>query len=155
MEENMKRYGNALFKYCWGILCDFHDAQDAVQETFAKAHSARQTLLSQEAYAAWLYKIAYRTCLNIQRSKRRWLFFPPKEPVRETACHMDDPFSEPALMAALATLTPADRALFYSRAVEGMEYSQLEERFNIRAATLRKRYERAKNKLRAILEESK
>ncbi|MCL2500398.1 MAG: sigma-70 family RNA polymerase sigma factor [Defluviitaleaceae bacterium] len=150
MEEALERYGKAIFKYCLGILCNYHDAQDAMQETFIKAHKAEASLRLRENYGAWLYRIAYNTCLNILRGKRRWLF-PVK---KETAYEMPEPFIDPVLIAALETLSPADRALFYSRAVEDMDYVQLEERFGIRAATLRKRYERAKNKLKAFIERS-
>lgn len=30
-------YGQPLLRYCHHILCDYHEAQDAVQTTFIKA----------------------------------------------------------------------------------------------------------------------
>ncbi|MCL2388177.1 MAG: sigma-70 family RNA polymerase sigma factor [Defluviitaleaceae bacterium] len=149
LDAEIKRYGNAILKYCFGILCDYHEAQDAMQETFAKAHASRKNLKSYESYAAWLYKIAYNTCLNMRRKRRVLLVSHSQE--HEGYYHMDEPFIDSTLQEALLILTPPDRALFYSRAVEDMDYSQLEALYNTRAATLRKRFERAKTKLRDYL----
>lgn len=34
-------YGQPLLRYCHHILCDYHEAQDAVQITFYKAYTHR------------------------------------------------------------------------------------------------------------------
>ncbi|MCL2578178.1 MAG: sigma-70 family RNA polymerase sigma factor [Defluviitaleaceae bacterium] len=151
MDEEIKLYGNAILKYCFGILCDFHEAQDAMQETFARAFFAREKLKSQENFKAWIYKIAYNICLNMLR-KRRFFYAPANE--NEGSYQMDEPFIDSVLLDALLILPPKDRALFYNRAVEDMDYSQLEALYSTRAATLRKRYERAKNKLKNYLLET-
>ena len=147
LEPALQQYGNDILKYCYGILCDYHEAQDAMQDTFIKAYRSRESIREPEAYRPWLYKIAYRTCLNILQSKRKLLFVA----VPESSYNMDEPFPDPELLAALASLSPQDRAIFYSRAVEGMDYSQLESLYQMRGATLRKRYERAKKKLKDYL----
>lgn len=51
----------------------------------------------------------------------------------------------------LLTLTPKDRALFFSRAVEEQSYKELSEIYGKSEAVLRKRYERARKKLKASL----
>ena len=47
----------------------------------------------------------------------------------------------------LQKVRPKDRALVYSRAVEGKSFDDLQEIYSTNATTLRKRYERAKKKL--------
>ena len=150
LEDIINRYGNAILKYCYGVLCNYHDAQDAMQETFIKAHHAAKALRDPNAYSTWLYKIAYNTCLNMRRSKKHQLLPEPKETDGE-AYFIEDNFIDPALLEALTALPPHYRAVFYSRAVEDMDYKQMEALYNIRSASLRKTYERAKNKLREIL----
>ena len=147
MEEEIKIYGNAILKYCFGILCDYHEAQDAAQETFVKAHFARKTLKAEENFKAWIYKIAYNICLNMIR-KRRFFY----APANNNSYLQEDSFIDPVLLDALLILPPKDRALFYSRAVDDMDYNQLEALYSTRAATLRKRFERAKSKLKKHLE---
>jgi len=150
LETAVTRYGNAILKYCYGVLCNYHDAQDAMQETFIKAHQAKKTLRDPEACATWLYKIAYRTCLNMRRSKKH-LFTPLPTDNSQEAYHIEDSFIDPKLLAALQELPPLSRAIFYSRAVDDMDYKQMEALYNTRSATLRKTYERAKTSLRKIL----
>ena len=141
--EDVTRYGNAILKYCFSILCDYYEAQDAMQETFAKAHFARNAPLP-EKYSPWLYKIAYNTSLTMLKKRR------PTQPLKEhdVTYQIDEPFIDPALTAALQLLSPQDRALFYSRAVDEMDYSELESIYNTSANALRKRYMRARNKLK-------
>ncbi|MCL2357850.1 MAG: sigma-70 family RNA polymerase sigma factor [Defluviitaleaceae bacterium] len=152
MDEEIKLYGNVIFKYCFGILCDYHEAQDAVQETFAKAYFSQSKLKSQESFKAWLYKIAYNVCMNILRKRRRY-FSDADDTIAARANASDSPFIDPDLTEALLVLSPQDRALFYSRAVDGTDYEELSKLYGVRAATLRKRYERAKTKLKNFLTE--
>ena len=137
------RYGNALLKYCFGILCDFHEAQDAMQETFVKAHFAKNPP-SPDKIGAWLYKIAFNTCLTMLKKRR--ITQPLDE--NDASYQMDEPFIDLALVSALQLLSPEDRALFYSRAVDDIDYSELEVLYSTSAGALRKRYMRARNKLK-------
>ena len=66
---------------------------------------------------------------------------------------MDEPFIDPALVSALQLLSPEDRALFYSRAVDDIDYGELEVLYGTSAGALRKRYMRARNKLKDHLEQ--
>jgi len=34
LEDAIRLYTAVLTRYCSGVLCDYHEAQDAVQETF-------------------------------------------------------------------------------------------------------------------------
>ena len=146
LEEAVTRYSHGLLKYCYGLLCHYHDAQDAMQETFAKAYARRGSFRGDASAVTWLYKIAYNTCLSMLRRRR---FF--GEPRREESAEMPDPFIGSALVKALGALKPKERALVYARAVEDIDYEQLEIIHGTRAATLRKRYERARKKLQKIL----
>lgn len=59
----------------------------------------------------------------------------------------------PELRQALGRLTAQERALIFQRVMEGWGYRELEAVYRIPAATLRKRYERAKDKLARLLTE--
>ena len=116
LEEVVARYGQALLRYCHHILCDYHEAQDAV-------HTA------------------------LLRQRRRQRFAPPPP-----AAH-DPDYIGPELREALGRLTAQERGLVFGRVMEGRPYSELAQIYGQPAATLRKRYERARGKLARALTE--
>lgn len=141
-------YGQALLRYCHNILCDYFDAQDVVQITFIKAYNNRKSFQSGTSLSAWLYRIAYTSCIDSLR-KKKILFFIPK-----IQTSSDSSFINHDLKAALLKLSPEDRALVFSRVIDEKSYADLEAIYHVSAATLRKRYERAKTKLSKLLIET-
>lgn len=137
------QYGQPLLRYCHGILCDYHEAQDAVQITFIKAYDHRRKV-PEGALCPWLYRIAYTTSVDLLRRRRL------RGAVRLSPPPAPDAYMRAELREALMTLTAAERALLFSR-VEGAAYEELERVYRVPAATLRKRYQRAKDKLAAAL----
>ena len=79
LEEAVARYGQALLRYCHHILCDYHEAQDAVQDAFFKAWRYREHLRA-APLQPWLYRLAYTACIDQIRRRKRQLFAPPPPP---------------------------------------------------------------------------
>ena len=101
LEKLVRTYTPALLRYCTGILGSEHDAQDAVQQTFIKAWQRRHTLREGENnIRAWLYRIAYRTALDMLRAAKRAANYPTPQPLEQ------DPGISDELRAALATELP-------------------------------------------------
>ena len=144
-------YGQPLLRYCHNILCDYAEAQDAVQITFIKAYNKRKKFKSGTSLSAWLYRIAYTTCIDILRRKKLLFFLPQGLSQRET--NSDSNLISDDLKTALLALSPSDRALVFNRVIDEKSYADLEAIYNVPAATLRKRYERAKTKLGKLLKE--
>ena len=76
-------YGQALTRYCHHILCDYHEAQDAVQTVFVKACRGRASFRPGSSMGIWLYCLAYTTCIDLVRRRRRQIFAPPPEPAAQ------------------------------------------------------------------------
>ena len=148
LEKLVRTYTPALLRYCTGILGSEHDSQDAVQQTFIKAWQRRHTLREGENnIRAWLYRIAYRTALDMLRAVKRAANYPTPQPLEQDPCISDE------LRAALNALSPLDRALMLERVLDGMDYAALARIHGLPAPYLRTRYSRAKAKLAAILKE--
>lgn len=147
LQRVIELYGQPLLRYCHNILCDYAEAQDAVQMTFIKAYNKRKNFKLGTSLSAWLYRIAYTTCIDIIR-KKKLLFFMPQAKTK------DDGFIKEDLKKALLTLSPLERALVFSRVIDEKSYSELETVYKSSATTLRKRYERAKKKLAKVLKEA-
>jgi RNA polymerase sigma factor (sigma-70 family) len=60
-------YQNLVFGYAFGMLNDFHLAQDVTQETFFIAFSNLSRLENPDALPAWLRRIAHHRCHRILR----------------------------------------------------------------------------------------
>ena len=115
LEKLVRTYTPALLRYCTGILGSEHDAQDAVQQTFIKAWQRRHTLREGENnIRAWLYRIAYRTALDMLRAAKRAANYPTPQPLEQ------DPGISDELRAALNALSPLDRALMLERVLDGI-----------------------------------
>ena len=61
-----------LHVHCYRMLASFHEAEDAVQETFLRAWRKR-TDFDGDHPRAWLYRIATNVCLDLIRSRSRRL----------------------------------------------------------------------------------
>lgn len=148
LEALVRAYTPALLRYCTGLLGCEADAQDAVQATFIKAWERRHTLRGggQDNERAWLYRIAYRTALDMLRAARRAEQRKPPEPLPP------DPGITESLRDALNTLDPLDRALVLERVLDGLDYAALARIHQRPAAYLRTRYHRAKRRLAELLQ---
>lgn len=67
------RYSASLLSFCLYMLASRHDAEDAVQVTFASAY--RSLLADQRPVTLrpWLFTIARNSCLSTLRKRRPWV----------------------------------------------------------------------------------
>ena len=153
MEREIDRiideFSGRLLRYANSILGNYQDAEDVVQEIFMTVYQ-QSGKFDGRNLSAWLYKMTYNSCISKIR-KRRILPF-ADVPVSEKPTDVDIGLSD-ASKAALAKLKPQERALLYGRIVEDYSYDELALQMGQSAATLRKRYERAKQKFAVILKE--
>lgn len=149
LEAIMNQYSRPLLRYCHNVLCNYHDAQDALQLTFLKAYGKRSYFKAGAPLSPWLYRIAYTTCIDMMRKKKRAFILP----VSKQQTQVDDGYIPENIRAALMTLSASDRALVFGRVMEEKSYEELSEIHGKSAAALRKRYERARKKLLTTLKD--
>lgn len=142
-------YGHSILKYCHNILCDYHEAEDITQEVFIKAYRKRNKFKEGTDLSAWLYRIAYTTCIDALRKRKVTMFI--YKDLKDEYESSDNPYMSDELKEALLKISPKDRALIFSRVFDNKDYSELEVIYKVSSQSLRKRYERAKKKLANIL----
>ncbi|WP_313343744.1 RNA polymerase sigma factor [Sedimentibacter sp.] len=147
LEEIIKVYGEKLLRYASAILCDYHEAENVVQEVFISAYQNRSSFDGRNI-SAWLYKITYNRSLN-QLKKCKLFYF--SEIRSEAVLHTEDIGLSDETLRALKRLKPKERALIYGRIMEEQSYDELSLLTGSSPDALRKQYQRAKNKLAKYL----
>lgn len=151
----IENFQQKLFHYCYHMLGNIQEAEDAVQESFIKAFEKIESYSSSISFSAWLYKIANNHCLNIIRRKRLLSFVPFIENIGigitgiETKLEEGEPGQ--ALVNALKKISPTDKSILILRALEEKSFEEISSVLGIKPATLRKKYERARKKLKSLL----
>lgn len=139
-------YQRRLHLYCCHMTGNRSEAEDAVQEVFLKAYREIGKYEPTVSFTAWLYKIAYRDCLN--RLKQRQgqqrllsllkLQWPPSAP---------PPRSLDAAYNLLDGLSAEERQLVILRVLEERSFAEIAEIAGSNASALRKKFERIRKRL--------
>ena len=70
LRELYEKYGASVYGRCSHILRDRNQAEDAMQDVFAKALVNYASFRAEASPLTWLIKIATHHCLNILRAQR-------------------------------------------------------------------------------------
>jgi len=149
------RYVEQFGRYATSLCKDPDVAADAMQEAFIRAYDRLATLKDPDQFGAWFFRILTNQCHN-HRDRRR-AYVPLDEVVVSGGRTPEDELSaaeaKRAIDAALDRLTPDLRTTFVLREIEGRPYGEIAALLDTGEAALRKRVERAKEIVRAALEE--
>ena len=147
IEDLVDLYSERLLRYATSILYHHQDAEDVVQDVFMSAYE-NLSKFDGKNISAWLYKMTYNKSLNKLKKRKPLLFadVPEIGVVNQAQTGLSD-----ETLHALSLLKPQERAVLYGRIIEEYDYEELALQMGASPATLRKRYERAKKKFAAIL----
>jgi RNA polymerase sigma-70 factor (ECF subfamily) len=149
-EDLVRRYQAPVYRIAVRILGDPGSAADTTQEAFVTAWRRLPEVRAEQAFAAWLYRIAVTRALSTLRSAR------PYVPLDETAARDQLPGPEEhalaeglaaALRCALNRLTPEQRACWILREMEGLSYEEVATVLHTTPGAVRGRLHRARPQL--------
>ena len=67
----VERFRQRVWRICYRLLSNEHDANDAAQEVFVRLFLHRGKFEGRSKYSTWVHGIAVRTCLTIRRGRGR------------------------------------------------------------------------------------
>lgn len=161
-----------LHVHCYRMLASFHEADDAVQETFLRAWRHRDGFDEGDNFRAWLYRVATNVCLDMLRRKSRhqrriasfpdvpWMTPYPDVLLDEVdnapdTKAVDRETIELLFLAALQTLPPRQRTALIARDVLGWSASEAADLLETSVAAANSAVQRARATMREHLPPSR
>jgi len=157
----MRRYNQRLYRAGLAVLGDADATEEAMQNAWVKAYEHLARYEGRSSLATWLTRILLNECLMGQRRQHRFVDLEAPgltanafvaagpTPLHQT---LNDELRE-ALEHAVQALPPNLRAVFVLREVEGMSVAETATSLEISEANVKVRLLRARERLRAQLED--
>ncbi len=165
-EQDVVPFMGQLYPAALRMTRNPSDAEDLIQETFAKAYAAFHQFTPGTNLRAWLHRILSNTFINSYRKKRR-------EPIQDLGADFsddwqtsNDPLTPPArsaeaealerladsdILQALRELPAEFRVAIYLADVEGYPYREIAEMMGTPIGTVMSRLHRGRARLRQQL----
>lgn len=152
----VNEYSEALYWHARKLVVLHEDAEDVVQNTFAKAWSHIGELKDKNAIKPWLYSIATREALTMLRRKNDVATDEAAMTALlanrfEQSNNISANTIEATLQKALLTLTEQQRVVFNLRYYEEMTYKDISKVMDITESTAKVHYHNAYNKIVEII----
>jgi RNA polymerase sigma-70 factor, ECF subfamily len=165
-EQNAMPYMAQLYPTALRLTGNQIDAEDLLQETFAKAYAAFDQFRPGTNLRAWLRKILANTFINTCRAKKRQPVQVHSSDFQELCQAGADPLGVPvpsaeaealellgdsAALRALGDLPENIRKVIYLADIEGYAYREIAQIMGTPLGTVMSRVHRGRNKLRTKL----
>jgi len=152
-----RRYLDPVYGYCFYLLGDHHDAEDATERTFLAALGAIDRFRDEGAtFRSWLFRIAHNQLANALRARSRQRTDPlegvpelaaPDDPAR-LASQADD---ARRLRSSLASLSDDRRQVVVLRFVDGLSAREIADVLGRSEGAIRVLQHRALRELAGLL----
>lgn len=158
-EVLVRRLLRPALAVAWEFVPTREDAEDVVQDTFARAWRQLDRYDATRPFAPWFFTILRNVARNASRWDRRWnVISLTDEAVADEPREMSDEPDEldridvvDRIHAALDELSPMQRACFRLTGIEGFASAEAGAMLGVSDATVRVHAHRAKKALRARL----
>lgn len=142
------RYQAPLFRYLRGLLNDYEQAQDLLQETLLRAFRSIGSLDDPGLLRAWLYRIAHNQAMSALR-RRRLISWLPLSFGRHLGAPERGALEAAQVAAALERVPTQQRAPLLLHLVAGFSYAEVAELLRVSEGTVRMRISRGRAAFRA------
>ncbi|MBV9230081.1 MAG: RNA polymerase sigma factor [Chloroflexi bacterium] len=168
-ETLVYRYSASLLGFIFHYLGNDDQASDVLQQVFLQLYLSLPILSTGGTLKPWLFRVAQNRCLDELRKRRRqrvshfseleWIvdgedlsplaLIPDPHPLPEEIAEHHD--LQHTLQSAIQRLPPKFRAVVLLRYSTQMSFSEIGQTLNMREATVKTYFQRARPLLRAVL----
>lgn len=149
IREKIIKYGDMLYKICIVILCNEHDVQDVIQDTFCRYLEKKPEFHDEEHEKAWLIKVATNICRDMMRFKIRH----PKISIDEVENSLTVPEQKETLRELLE-LPVKQKTVIYLHYVEGYQIKEIANILGTTEGAVKMRLKRGKEQMRTTWKEA-
>ncbi len=153
--ELYDRTSERIYRLLLRMTANPDDAFDLAQETYLKAFARIGQFDGRSSIATWLYRVAVNEGLQFLRRREK-----PRVNLQEAAIErraesdIERHTVRLDVNDALAAIAPTDRAMLLLRYQEGLDYRTIAEVVGCAEGTVASRLNRARQRVRDILQES-
>ncbi|MDE6406062.1 MAG: RNA polymerase sigma factor [Lachnospiraceae bacterium] len=147
-EQVFFEYGNTLYRIAFVMMKNSFDAEDVVQDTLIKYMECAKHFETEEYRKAWLIRVNINLCKNRLRFYKNH----PKISMEQLSRYYESQ-EDTRLMDSLLLLPEKYREVLMLHYVEGYQGKEIARMLKLTEASVRKRLERGRRKLREILGE--
>jgi RNA polymerase sigma-70 factor (ECF subfamily) len=161
----VERHSRAVYRLAYRVTGNPSDAEDVVQETFLKAYKQLGRFESRANFATWVHRIAVNCAIDLVRSRKHresgqdaadlerlggegHALEPPPSPERL----LRSSEIQARIRAAMAALSPMERAAFALRHFEGLPIEEISRALGLKTNATKHSIFRAVRKMRTALE---
>ena len=148
-EQVFRSYADILFRFCFTLMGNKADAEDAVSETMVR-YMTRAPIFTEEAHRkAWLLRVAANICRDMHRFHMRHTCIS-----LEDVCYLCADAQQESILEDVMRLPQKLKTVVYLYYIEGYTSEEIADMLNISASAVRKRLQYGRKKLKLELEES-
>ena len=169
-DQLILRHQQEVFAVALRMLGDRDEAQDVAQDVFVRAYRGLGSFRQEAKLSTWLVSITMNLCRNRRRwwaRRRRVIVASLDEPIEGEEGAREHEVADPSptpsdtaqarerqryLLAALQSLEEAARTVVVLRDIQGHSYEEIAQILRCEVGTVKSRLNRARLKLRALLD---
>lgn len=153
-QQLYKLYARSMYNVGYRIVNDRDAADDVLQESFIAAFGHLDNYRGDSTFGAWLKRIVVNKAINVLHG-RKTERLPDDERfdvAEEVEAREEFPFSVEQVRNAISALPDGYRSVLSLYLLEGYDHSEIAEIMGISESTSKSQFNRAKKKLRELLE---
>ncbi len=156
LPEALGDHLDRLYRAAWAMCGSREDAEDLVQETFAKVLSKRRVIKTDEDALPYLLSVLRNTFISSLRTKSRR---PQTAPIEDTEGRLAAPASSSPsavlaareVFAAIAALPEDQRDVIAAVDVAGLSYSEAADSLGVPVGTVMSRLSRGRSRVADVV----